>query len=292
MQPGPATNSTPDAFSWAVFDAKLNNALDFKLHDVAKKADLSHICAEIQLLRDENVQLKGDLEVMKSRLEHIEQFSKRSSIVVTGLEGKHVKPAIEEFLKLSSTVLQTSVNVTEARKLSSGNAFVFTLNSALEADAVIASRTKLKGSKIYIQKDTTAIERNKMYNLRQLSKCLQKFDGSLKIRNGHSRIYINDKMYSWSNGNVVASKAADVDFLQSLLAKANYACNVVLNNNNAGVSTTVAESSASYSNASLMAPAFMNTNLSAAALPANLNATYQPFAAPVPASAFGLTNSN
>lgn len=238
------SSSSSDKFSWAMFDAKLNSALDAKLQDVAKKSDLQSICADIQQLREENVQLKEDLKLMKSRLEYVEQFSKRSSIVVTGLDGNMVKPAIEQFAKLSTTVLKTSVNVTDVRRLPTGKGFVFTLNSAMEADAVIAARAKLKGSSIFIQKDSTADERHKMYNLRQLGRNIRRIDGSLKIRHGHSRIYINDKMFTWLNGSVVATKAPDAEFLHRLILNAKYDCRVVVGTNNSAAATSsVPESS-------------------------------------------------
>lgn len=232
-----------DSFSWAMFDAKLNTALDIKLQDVAKKSDLQSICVEIQQLREENAHLKEDLKLMKSRLEHVEQYSKRSNIVVTGLNANLVKPAIVEFEQLNSTILKTSINVTDVRRLPTGNGFVFSLNSALEADAVIAARAKLKGSSIFIQKDSTAEERHKMYNLRQLGKNIRKIDGSLKIRHGHSRIYINDKMFTWANGNAITSKAADADFLRRLVAKANYNCNVIVSGNSSAAATSSASTS-------------------------------------------------
>lgn len=218
----PNTKGNSDAFSWQVFDAKMS----VLLQDVARKSDLNSLQVEIQQLRVENASLKEDLNVMKTRLNYIEKATIRSNIVVSGLACTAVKPAINEFVNLSNSVLKTQINVTEARKLPNNNGFVFTLNTNLEANAVMSAKNKLRGTNVFIQKDSTSVERTAMYHLRQLSKAVRFIEPNLKVRNGNSCVYINDVLYTWSNDVFIAPSENDVTFLRSIAARANFPCNI------------------------------------------------------------------
>ena len=219
--------SVPNEF-WSTFGAKLSSILDAKLDSVAKKDDLNVLYGEIQSLREENLVLKNESQQMKNRMEYIEQASKRCNLVVNGLSANSPHHAKEEFSKLCHTVLKSEVNVTSVRKLAAGKSYVFCLNSAMEVENVMMKRRLLKGSNVYIHKDSTADERTKMYNLRILEKNVRKADQNIKIRQGFARIFIDDKPFLWIDGKYAAAKQCDADFLRSLLQRANFDAEVIV----------------------------------------------------------------
>ena len=203
------------------FWSTLSNVLDVKLDNVAKKEDLKQ-------LREENQLLKNELLLMKSRLELLEQASKRSNLVVSGLAASFPNQAKDEFMQLCKSVLKCDVNVTSVRKISGGKSFVFNLNTTLEADSVISSRRLLKGSNVYIQKDTTAEERTKMFHLRALERNIKKADPNVKIRQGFARIYISDKPFYWIDGKYAATNETDATFLRNLVSCANFDAQIMV----------------------------------------------------------------
>lgn len=224
-------NTTPsttngDCFSWAVFDSKLNAALDNKLENVVKKEDLSPITADIQLLREENIRLQKELEMMKNRLEQVDKTGRRNNIVVSGLASKFVPQALEEFKKLCELKLKVSVNVVEVRRIASGKSFLLTLNSIMEVNAILSSRRLLIGSNIFIDRDYTFDERNKRYLLRQLGKTVKNADKNMKIRYGDYSIFINDKPYTYDGDKIIAANKSDAEMLKNVLAKVGFVCTI------------------------------------------------------------------
>ena len=138
----------------------------------------------------------------------LEKAPIRSNIVASGLASTSIKPAINELVNLSNSVLKTPINITEAQSLPKNNGYVFTLNSNLEANNMLMSKAKLRGTNVFIQREATADERVPMFHLRQLGKAIHAADPRLKVRNGISCIYINDVFYSWPNGYFTASSDA------------------------------------------------------------------------------------
>ena len=181
----------------------------------------------MQQLREENISLKENMQAMKTRLTHLGKSAIRSNVVVAGLGSTSVKSAINELINLSNSVLKTNVNVTKVRKLPNKSGFVSTMNTALEANAVVSSENKLRGSNVYMQKDSTADECTAMFHLRQLNRYLRSVDSRLKICNGKSCLYMNDMLYAWANDDILAPRE-DANFLRSLTAQTNHACNIIV----------------------------------------------------------------
>lgn len=228
----PSSNATHscDIFSWDVFELKLGNMLDKKLEDVAKKDDLTPLRLEIEQLRNENVRLKEELDVMNNKLEHVDRISRRSNIIVSGLQSTNTRQATDDFNSICSRTLQTNGHVVESRQIKTkdGFSFVFTMESPLQVNNIIAVKKRLDGSAIYIQKDYTSGERQMRYNLRLLGKSIIKLDKKIKVRYGETSIYINDKVFSWRNGFYEAKQNKDADFLRGLMKKLNIECNVTV----------------------------------------------------------------
>lgn len=228
--PGGSTIVSSDSFSWAVFDQKLNNALDVKLESVVKKEDIAHFSQEIEQLRCENKQLRNDLLIMKNKLEQVDKSSRRNNIVVRGLTGNTVASAVKEFKVLCDTTLKAAANVMEARKIANGKSFLLTLNSALEVRSVLSSRGSLAGSNIFIDKDYTEHARSIRYFLRQIGRRAKNVNKRLTIRYGDLNIIIDGKSFYCADNTIFAGNKADADFLRDLMANANFQCNIEVKN--------------------------------------------------------------
>lgn len=222
-QPPPAA-PVADCFSWAMFDMKLNSALDAKLECVVKKEDLVPISTEIQQLRNENNRLQKELQVVKSRLEIVDKASRRNNIVVSGFKSSFVPEILNEFKEICATTLKVSVNIVEARRIASGKSLLLVLNSPLEVNDIIAVRRRLAGTNIYIDKDFTAEERSNRYFLRQIGKSVKKADKHAKVRQGDHRVFINDKPFSCVGEKIIASNKSDAESLRKLLSTVNFEC--------------------------------------------------------------------
>lgn len=236
-------NYNMNCFSWDVFDAKLNNALDSKLENVVRKEDIAPISAEIQQLRLENTRLQKEVQIMKSRLESVDKSSRRNNIVLSGLTSEFVPQALTDFKKLCTDTLKIAVNVVEARKIASGKSFVFTLNSPLEVNSILTKRRLLFGTSVFIDKDYTADERNKRYFLRQIGKNVKLADKHIKVRYGDHRIFVADKPFTSNGDHIVAGSKADAEFLSNLLSKVNYVCNIIVRDSHKPANAPIAAAS-------------------------------------------------
>lgn len=215
-----------DVFSWD----KLCNMLDSKLKDVAKKEDVLLIKTEIDDLREENVQLRKEVKMLTSRIEQIDRRSRASNIVVSGMLCNNISAAKFDFINLCNNSLGVNAKVVNARSLPSINTFLFTLETNLQAVNVLEAKNKIRGTKIFIQKDYTKEEQNMRYNLRHINKSISKYNMNIKVRLGEFCTYINDKKYTWEDGKLVALSNTDAETLRNLLVKANLSTAVIVKN--------------------------------------------------------------
>lgn len=228
-------SAASDAFSWN----KLCNLLDDKLKDVAKKEDVLSIKKEIDDLREENVVLRNEVKKLSSRIEQIDRRSRLTNIVVSGLASANAAAAKLDFIDLCTNKLIVNANVVTVRVLPSKGTFLFTLETYLQANNVLAAKDKLKGDMIFIQKDYTKEEQDTRYNLRQLNKKISNLNLNIKVRLGEFCTFINNKKYTWMLGKFVAYSNEDADYLKNLLIQANYSMDVIVKVNIAANSNAI-----------------------------------------------------
>jgi len=171
-----------DKFSWSTFDAKLNKALDEKLQAVAKKEDITAITTELQSLRDENAELKAEIQTLKNKLEQVDKVSRRPNLVVRGLKSQTTKEAATEFAAICNDKLNIVASIATTTKVRAGDAYVFTFDTARDSDCVLAARRKLGNTNIFINRDLTDAEREKGYKLRLIARQLANHNPNLNIR--------------------------------------------------------------------------------------------------------------
>lgn len=223
-----------DKFSWSMMsdmlDTKLDMILDEKLADVARKEDINALKTELNAVKAENEKLRLELSQLSARMERIDKKTRQSSVVVNGLKCVTPVEAKSEFKKLCSEVLSVNVNVSNCSKLGK-KSFVFNMESTMMVQDLLTTRSKLKGTSIYIQKDYTAQEQHIRYNLRQISKNIRDKNRSLKVRLGDLTIFVNDKKFNWFNNKVIANSQFDADFLKDIFIKCNISYEIIVNAN-------------------------------------------------------------
>ena len=228
-----------DKFSWKMMSEmldeslhkKLNETLDVKLADVARKEDINDIKTELNEVKDamrnelnevkaENSKLRAEISKLSSRLENIDHKTRQSSVVVNGLDSDNPNDAKTEFKKLCSVVLNVNANVVHCGKLGR-KSYIFNLESSMMTQNLLAARTKLKGKSIYIQRDFTAQEQHTRFKLRQISKNLREKNKSLKVRLGDFSMFVNDKKFVWNDNKVIAYSTSDAEFLRNIFIQCN-----------------------------------------------------------------------
>ena len=96
------------------------------------------------------------------------------------------------------------------------------------AQNVVMSKSKLRGRRIYIQKDYRSEEQQVRFNLRQLSKNIKDKDKSIKVRLGEFCIFIDDRKFAWSNNNIVSFTSEDYVYLEDIFKKLKLKNNIIM----------------------------------------------------------------
>jgi len=207
--------STNEEF-WKLFDQKLSTTLDIKLEDVARKSDLQLVKDDVKHLCAENSRLNLEVATLSSKLEQLDRNSRRNRIVVRGITSNDNIAASSELQSICKDVLKVEVKIVDIFKMKADKTFVVTLESPKQVDDILAKRTNLRGSAVFIEQDLTEKQREVRFKLRSLARQLKRVRG-IKIRIGGPYIYINDKKYTWAENAVVASSLIDANILKQIL---------------------------------------------------------------------------
>lgn len=223
-----------DVFSWEMMknllDSKLEEKLDAKLVDVARKEDITALRNELEVVKVENNILRKEITKLTSRLEHIDRKTRTSNVVVTGLNCSNSQDAKADFSKLCSEVLDINTNISNSIMIGR-RSFIFNLDSSSNVQKVLAAKRKLKGRPIYIQKDYTAQEQNARYNLRQICKGIRDKNKLIKIRQGDLSIFVDDMKVTWGlNNKVFVQSSADAERLEKIFNECKISFSIECNN--------------------------------------------------------------
>ncbi|XP_075147366.1 uncharacterized protein LOC142221496 [Haematobia irritans] len=96
------------------------------------------------------------------------------------------------------------------------------MNSRLEANNIYHNRRLLSGTNIFVDKDYPVEARNKRFILRQIGNEVKKANSLLKVGIGDSRIFIDNKPFSYMDNKIVANTNNDADFLKKILLYTSY----------------------------------------------------------------------
>ena len=139
----------------AIFDMKQENE---KLRKIVEKNN-----EEISALREQNKALKHAEKLNRSTCNNNEQYSRRNSIRIFGLEKKE-KESLEEcetnVIKLISNKLNIGIEGQEieaCHRVGKNNATIVKFTNRKLQEQIIRNRRKLKGTKYVINEDMTKI---------------------------------------------------------------------------------------------------------------------------------------
>ena len=128
-----------------------------------------------QDLKTENNRLKNEIKTLTTRIEFIDRKTRHPNVVVNGLNCKNIGAAKSDFTELCKDTLDINVSIVNTSIINK-NTVKFNLETQSMAQNVIMSKSKLRGRRIYIQKDYTSEEQQVRFNLRQLSKNIKDKD--------------------------------------------------------------------------------------------------------------------
>ena len=210
---------------------KMEALLDEKFKDIATKKDLSTLFEHVTELKEENKQLRDEIEKLKTsertlekRIEDAEKYSKRLNIIARGLNARCVDEAKQEFQQICSTKLKVSAITNSVRKIGRPNqlpsSYIFELSSLSDVHSVLSSSILLRNSPISINKDLTVNERSENYHLRQVKKCLLKADARLKVEIKRWTLLVDGRRYKCNkDGLITTFNEGDKVFISNLLSK-------------------------------------------------------------------------
>lgn len=132
---------------------------------------------------------------LNRRIDFLEKETKRTKISITGLSltsGNHTEE-VKIFLESKFEVKIPSISLTEfSRRL-----IADTFDVSIKSHILKNKRTKLQGSKIFIDPDRTARERHIDWNVRKLIKELRE-EGKTCSRKG-TKVLVDNLVYTWSD---------------------------------------------------------------------------------------------
>lgn len=149
---------------------------------------------------EEREQLISRIEILENRQESEEREKKKNNIVVKGLsienENENVKEKVEEFIKKE---MKIETKLTKAMKINIGTKSEMILAQVESWEMkrkIMEGKSKLKGTKIYVDNDLTKNEREIQREIRNIVR--ETARAGDKVRIGYQKLAINEKEYKWS----------------------------------------------------------------------------------------------
>lgn len=212
-----------DVFSWAKFENKMSKLLE----NVARKKDVLELQQTVAEVKNENKQLRQEVDNLKAKFEQLDKNSRRRNLIFCGINCVNTTMTKTEIANICNKVLKVEVSMVRIVTIKHNSDFLVELETVKQAVNILSNSAKLKNSGIYVQKDYTAEERNKRFHLRQLKNYLKRVSKDTKCMFKNTSLIIDDKRYEWCNGNIVAQNEVDKQSIMLLLVNnANY--NVVV----------------------------------------------------------------
>lgn len=192
----------------------MSKLMDEKLQNLATKNDISAIGVQLKKLEMDNAATNEKLAMVEKRcqllerkLEMLSVVSKEKNIIFT--IPTHQFPEADKTTHISNlcnTLLETEAQLAPAKKIYEGNSFskyLLQLNSKEDVYKALMNAKKLKGSKIYVQKDYTKYEQNKRNLLMRYRKCIRNFDKNIKPQVRGIKLHVNSLTFAVNEENIL-----------------------------------------------------------------------------------------
>jgi len=223
----------------------MSNLLDEKIKVLASKKDVESIKDEIsentsqlQSLRRENVELKEEVQKMKTLREHdqrrlawLEEQIKKKNIIVRGLQADlephaAIKTLCNDVLKIPDPLPLVSVRKLGDRE-GKMSVLVETINAAVAED-ILKRSTMLKGTKISLEKDLNSIKLQQKKVMFELKEQLTAYDKSVKVSVRNEKLKIGNKWFKWNKKKELECKGVKADVVLKELYNENVIENINL----------------------------------------------------------------
>lgn len=204
-----------DVFSWGTFEDKMQRMLE----NVAKKEDLATLQKAVQEVVVENTMLRKEVEGLKAKMERIEKCQRRSNVIFTGLNGTDFNVIKNEISDICRNTLNLNVNIVRIINFRRNNRVLVELETAQQAQNIIVNSAKLNGSGVFVQRDYTEAEREKMYQLRKLKNVIKNADSTARIKFFNTDIMVNGRRLEWKDGGLFVQNERDFTYVKELLNK-------------------------------------------------------------------------
>lgn len=210
-----------------IFQVSMAKLLDVKLKDVATKTDIEGISAEISTLKQNNTELKTQLNKMESRcvllekqVELLEKKANERNLVV------HLKPtqandaqnSVERAKAICLDLLQTTnqSKINAARQISSGGKttnVIVEMSSTEDVFQILGAKTKLQDTGTTIHKDYPAAARERRRRLIKLRSHISARNNNIKSQIRGETLYLNEKKFYFDKNGKLVSDAEDGLFM-------------------------------------------------------------------------------
>lgn len=193
----------------------IENLLDKKLSVLASKEDIRVIVKELDIIRQENKELKEEIKVLRNENDFIkekmidfENRARRNNLIFKGIQYKkddNMEKVVKNFCAVNLGLRGENINVNRAHPLGGiGGPIIAHIPSDKDLKSILVNSKKLKGTKYFIHKDYSAETRKVRAKLFRLRKEITRAVGYRKMPVVHDRLIVNDCSFTWVEEKLVS----------------------------------------------------------------------------------------
>ena len=148
--------------------------------------------------QQEKEELRGEIQLLRKRIEGQDRKNRGNNIVVRGLQFKENKPkeAIGELLEKELHIHCPIKAVSIIKAKEKAPIIIAELENYTDKERIMKNKNKLKGKEIYIDNDSTKEERNVQAIIRKKAK-EEECQGK-KVKIFYNRLLVNGKNFKWN----------------------------------------------------------------------------------------------
>lgn len=191
--------------------ASFSALLDSK--NYATKSDLTLIEETIKVVKEENVLMKKEIEILKvkdargeSQLNNLENYVKRKNLIFRGLDVKNdsdYKDQVSLFCQEVLGIEERKLDLIEAhpigRKTEKNNVIIAYFSTYLATVSILKRTSRLKGTLFVVHRDYSYGTRMRRAKLSVIKKEVQRLNNNLKVSLLGDRMAIERHIFDWDD---------------------------------------------------------------------------------------------
>ena len=176
-------------------NTKLLNQLIGIVEQIRK--DQTSYISEIKQLKEENRKMITRIELLETRLMRVEKLEKKNNIVIKGadIQNDPPKQEVAEFLQSTIQVQAKIIEATKIKTTLGKDIIVAKLGSWEDKQNIMQAKSKLKGTKVFVDNDLTKEENRVQANLRKLAKNERDQEKNVKV--GYQKLIVDKQIWDW-----------------------------------------------------------------------------------------------